>query len=115
MQAKLSQTSSEDLADFHSATIPQGRLLPGIHGLRGIAALAVVLFHIVHIADVAVPRSFSFIAADFGKGVHLFFVLSAFSLMHSTEHTMHRPAWVRNISLSVFFVLRHFITASWPV
>lgn len=88
---------------FKSATIPAERLLPGIHGLRGIAALAVVLFHIVHLADIAVPRAFTFIAADFGKGVHLFFMLSAYALMHSTEHTMHRATWV-----SEYFVKRFF-------
>lgn len=86
-----------------SNVIPENRLLPGIHGLRGIAALAVVLYHLVHLAKIAVPESFNFIASDFGKGVHLFFVVSAFSLMYSTEATMHRPAWV-----SEYFVKRFF-------
>lgn len=90
-------------APFHSATIPQERLLPGIHGLRGIAALAVVLFHLVHLANLPVPPAFSFIAGDFGKGVHLFFVLSAFSLMHSTEHTLHRPTWMTEYFIKRFF------------
>jgi peptidoglycan/LPS O-acetylase OafA/YrhL len=90
-------------AGFHSATIPQERLLPGIHGLRGIAALAVVLFHVVHLANLSVPPAFSFIASDFGKGVHLFFVLSAFSLMHSTEHTLHRPTWMKEYFIKRFF------------
>lgn len=88
---------------FHSATIPQERLLPGIHGLRGIAALAVVLFHLVYIADIAVPPVFIFIADDFSKGIHLFFVLSAFSLLHSTEHTMGRPTWMREYFVKRFF------------
>lgn len=33
---------------FHSRTIPDSRLLQGILGLRGIAALAIVLFHFTH-------------------------------------------------------------------
>lgn len=90
-------------AAFKSATIPLDRLLPGIHGLRGIAALSVVLFHLVHIGNIAVPSAFAFIASDFGKGVHLFFVLSAFSLMHSTEHTMHRPTWATEYFVKRFF------------
>ena len=71
--------------------------------MRGIAALAVVLYHIVHLANIAAPASFSFIASDFGKGVHLFFVLSAFSLMHSTEHTLHRHTWAGEYFVKRFF------------
>lgn len=88
---------------FRSATIAPEQLLPGVHGLRGIAALAVVLFHIVHLAKVAVPDPFQFIASDFGKGVHLFFFLSAFSLMHSTTPTMQRPSWVTEYFIKRFF------------
>lgn len=95
----MSATGAETA--YRSSIIPQQRLLPGILGLRGIAALAVVLFHLVHLASLKLPEPFSFIAVDFGKGVHLFFVLSAFSLMHSTEHTMHRTQWV-----SEYFVKR---------
>jgi peptidoglycan/LPS O-acetylase OafA/YrhL len=83
------------------AIIDQGNLLPGILGLRGIAALAVVLFHLVHVGHIAVPDPFEFIATDFGKGVHLFFILSAFSLMHSTKRTIHRLDW-----MSDYFVKR---------
>ena len=78
---------------FQSATIPQDRLLPGIHGLRGIAAMEVVLYHLVHLVKIKPPAGFTFITSDFGYGVHLFFILSAFSLMHSTEHTLSRPTW----------------------
>jgi peptidoglycan/LPS O-acetylase OafA/YrhL len=114
--AKNTQASS-----YRSEIIPQGRLLPGILGLRGIAALAVVLFHLIHLANISAPDAFSFIAADFGKGVHLFFVLSAFSLMHSTEYTMHRPRWVSDYFIKRFFriaPLYYCIMAGmilWPV
>lgn len=108
-------------ASFQSATIPAERLLPGIHGLRGIAALAVVLFHLVHLAGIAVPKAFTFIAADFGKGVHLFFILSAYALMHSTEHTLHRPTWAKEYFVKRYFriaPLFYFILAGmvlWPL
>lgn len=88
---------------FESATIPRDRLLPGIHGLRGIAALSIFLYHLVHVGGIAVPGPFAFIAAEFGKAVHLFFVLSAFSLLHSTEHTMQRPGWVAEYLVKRYF------------
>lgn len=88
---------------FHSATVPDARLLPGIHGLRGIAALAVVLFHVAHSAKISVPPPLIFIENDFKYGVHLFFILSAFSLMHSTEHTMHRQTWCREYFVKRFW------------
>lgn len=89
-------------AKFTSAIV-QSRLLPGIHGLRGLAALAVVLFHLNHLTGMELPDSFAFIGRDFGYGAHLFFVLSAFSLMHSTERSMHRPDWVRDYLIKRFF------------
>lgn len=94
-------TSTESV--YRTSIIPQQRLLPGILGLRGIAALAIVLFHLVHLTNISVPPVFSFIASDFGKGVQLFFVLSAFSLMHSTEHTMGRPSWAKEYFVKRFF------------
>nr|WP_255656609.1 acyltransferase [Lysobacter lactosilyticus] len=81
-------------ATVTSGTVSADRLIPGIHALRGLAAVAVVLFHFAHLTTVAVPPSLAFVAADFAKGVYLFFVLSAFSLMHSTERHVDRPQWV---------------------
>jgi len=86
---------------FQSATIPGDRLLPGILGLRGIAALAVVIFHLIELVGIAPPPAFAFVATNFGFGVHLFFILSAYSLMHSTGHTLSRPAWAQQ-----FFIKR---------
>lgn len=77
--------------------------MPGIRDFRSIATLSVALCHLVHIAGIAKPDLFGFIAEDFRRGVHLFFVLSGFSLMHSTEHTMNRPGWVREYFIKWFF------------
>lgn len=88
---------------FHSEIIPDAKLLQGILGLRGIAASAVVLFHLRYLAGIQVPAGFGFIERDFGDGPFLFFVLSAFSLMYSTEHTMHRTDWVREYLIKRFF------------
>lgn len=78
-------------------------MLPGIHGLRGIAALAIVLFHIKHLLALDVPSGFEFVGNQFAYGVHLFFVVSAFSLMHSTSKTLGRPTWAQ-----AYFVKRFF-------
>ena len=91
------------MGKFNSALVQRERLLPGIHGLRGVAALAIMLFHLVHIGGISPPNVFQFIGRDFGYGVHLFFILSAFSLMHSTEPRMSEPDW-----LPAYFIKRLF-------
>lgn len=89
--------------EFNSAIVQKGRLLPGIHGLRGLAALAVILFHLNRLTGITPPNFFEFIGRDFGFGVHLFFILSAYSLMYSTESRTNQPHW-----LTEYFVKRFF-------
>jgi peptidoglycan/LPS O-acetylase OafA/YrhL len=55
------------------------------------------------IGGIKAPEGFSFIEQDFGYGAHLFFVLSAFSLMHSTQHTVKRLGWVGEYFIKRFF------------
>lgn len=107
--------------NYQSRPVPQTRLLPGIHGLRGIAALMVVLFHVVHLANIETPKIFIFIARDFGNGVFLFFILSAFCLMHSTGHTVSRSDWIKEYFVKRFWriaPLFYFVLAImvlWPI
>ena len=54
--------------------------LPGVEALRGYAAFAIVIFHVIHLTQAAVPQSLEFMKWFFGYGVPLFFVVSAFSL-----------------------------------
>lgn len=77
--------------------------LSGIHGLRAIAALAVVVFHVQGIHRLAIPSSFSLVQTHFGLGVQLFFVLSAFSLFFSTQHRVGRNHWIRDYFIRRFF------------
>lgn len=56
--------------------------LPGIEALRGYAAFAIVIFHVIHLTQAAVPQSLEFMKWFFGYGVPLFFVVSAFSLAY---------------------------------
>jgi peptidoglycan/LPS O-acetylase OafA/YrhL len=89
--------------EFHSAIVQKDRLLPGIHGLRGVAALAVVLFHLNHLAGITPPVFFEFIGRDFGYSVHLFFIISAFSLCYSTGSRTDQPKWLSEYFLKRFF------------
>ncbi len=66
-------------------------LLPGLHGLRAMAALMVLLFHLHAIPNLAVPAWAPWIASHFGLGVHLFFALSAFSLAWANPDAAARP------------------------
>lgn len=66
-------------------------LLPGLHGLRAAAALAVLLFHMHGHGRLEVPAVLPWIGTHFGLGVHLFFALSAFSLAWANPEAARRP------------------------
>ncbi len=86
------------------SSIPTAQLLPGIHALRAVAALTILLFHLRYIADILPPPALqASIGEHFFTGVILFFVLSAFSLAFSTIPTMSREAWVRDYLIKRFF------------
>lgn len=85
------------------SVIPNVRLLPAVHGLRGLAAASVVLFHLHHLTNLALPHPLAFVGTHFGLGVQLFFVLSAFSLFYSTTASIGRPGWVRDYFLKRLF------------
>jgi peptidoglycan/LPS O-acetylase OafA/YrhL len=81
-----------------SAGIPliqSQRKLDGLHGLRAVAALAVVLFHLQVMPGLPRPSWFVTFAGLFYLSVHLFFVISAFSLYHSSRYAPARyPAYL---------------------
>ncbi|MES2741835.1 MAG: acyltransferase [Pseudomonadota bacterium] len=85
------------------SVIPVAKLLPALHGLRGLAAVTVVMFHLHHLESLALPSALKFIGTHFGLGVRLFFVLSAFSLCYSTLPTICKPDWVRDYFIKRFF------------
>jgi peptidoglycan/LPS O-acetylase OafA/YrhL len=86
-----------------SVALQNGAYLPGIHGLRGIAALAVVLYHLIHIGSITPPKNFGFMGENFGFSVHLFFVVSAFSLMHSASERTITRQWLGEYFIKRFF------------
>jgi peptidoglycan/LPS O-acetylase OafA/YrhL len=99
-----------------TATTSTDRLLPGIHGLRAVAALMVLLFHLAPLSNLALPEGIGFVGAYFGLGVTLFYVLSAFSLCHSTLISIDRPGWTRDYFIKRFFriaPLFYVMLAAW--
>ncbi|WP_137819726.1 acyltransferase [Pseudomonas sp. 2FG] len=77
--------------------------LTGLHSLRGLAALSIVVFHTLGIAKLAIPDQFGFINIYFGLGVPLFFTISCFSLFLSTSSRVGQDGW-----LSAYFFRRIF-------
>jgi peptidoglycan/LPS O-acetylase OafA/YrhL len=85
------------------SVIPPARLLPGLHALRGIAALIIFVFHVAAIPNLAMPAELWMINPYFGLGVFFFFVLSAFSLLYSNEERVGRDGWGRDYMLRRLF------------
>lgn len=69
--------------------------LPGIHGLRAVAALGVLALHTAGIPALALPPSIAGFVQHLGIGVFLFFIVSAYSLLYSHERVAQTPGWVR--------------------
>lgn len=69
-----------DASAADPAAARKAMMLPGLHGLRALAALMVLLFHIHVLAQIPAPSWLPWVRWHFSLGVHLFFVLSAFSL-----------------------------------
>ncbi len=77
--------------------------LPGLHSLRGIAALMIVFFHVAGIPQLELPAGWTFINNYFGMGVPLFFVISAFSLFLSTYKKVGDNGWIQAYFIKRFF------------
>jgi peptidoglycan/LPS O-acetylase OafA/YrhL len=73
--------------------------LPGVESLRGYAAFAIVIFHVIHITQAPIPRALEFMKWFFGFGVPLFFVLSAFSLAYGYDGKLSRTDQVAEFYL----------------
>jgi peptidoglycan/LPS O-acetylase OafA/YrhL len=81
----------------------RGRHLPGIHGLRAAAALGIVFFH-VHLVPYPALQVPKLLDLNLGVCVHLFFVISAFSLFHAhAREAGLRTGWIRDYALKRFF------------
>ena len=94
------QLVSAPFTRLASSVIPAGRKLDGLHGMRAIAASMIVIFHVTYLSKVPIPDAFKTVKTHFGLGVHIFFVLSAFSLAYSDRLT---AATTREYLIKRFF------------
>ena len=78
------------------------RRLPGVDGLRALAATGIILFHAAGLL-VPAPAELSFIGTHFVYAVPLFFVVSGFSLGYSTSAHVGRPQWIEIYLLKRFY------------
>ncbi|MCA8975306.1 MAG: acyltransferase [Planctomycetes bacterium] len=72
------------------------RRVESLDAIRGLAATAVVAFHMVHLGHVDKPDAFAFVGTHFGLGVTAFFVLSAFSLFWTNDGRVGTPGFARD-------------------
>jgi len=79
------------------------RNLEGIEALRGVAALMVLLYHLVELLKVPLPGSLGFIRSHFGLGVPLFYALSGFVLAYGYSGNLRTPPDIRAFYIRRFF------------
>lgn len=90
---------------LQSTPLNQSLHLAGIHTLRGLAAIMVFLFHLHYVGHIPLPHSWHLIASHGGAGVQLFYVLSAFSLLHSNQKHVRSTdgTWIKSYLIKRFF------------
>jgi len=88
-----------------SITAAQGSRahLGGIESVRAYAALAIVAFHVIHIAGFDPPQSLMALKWHLGRGVPLFFAVSAFSLAYGYFGRLGSGEQVRDFYLRRLF------------
>ncbi len=81
-----------------------GTHLPGLHGLRGVAALAVLVFHVTVAPNPGSdPPAPLYWLRAMEYGVQFFFVLSALVLLHTYAPQRGRPGWIPRYAIRRFF------------
>src|SRR3546814_12598933 len=77
--------------------------LDGLLTVRCVAALMIVLFHLIRMPGLQIPQGLEIIKNHFGIGVPLFYIVSAFSLLIG-----YRDRLATRDDLRVYFLRRFF-------
>jgi peptidoglycan/LPS O-acetylase OafA/YrhL len=79
--------------------------LHGLNALRGVAATAVVLHHVIWLLQLKITPFMTPASGYFGLGVPLFFMISAMAMFHVYEGKMHLPSAERAFLIKRYFRL----------
>lgn len=90
----------------------QRQFLGGIEALRAFAAVVVILFHVIWIAGFDPPAALMALKWHAGRGVPLFFAVSAFSLAYGYEDRLRGDGAVRDFYLRRLFRIAPLYYAS---
>src|SRR5437868_4990567 len=89
--------SIDAVLDEEPVVVQPLRHLPALDGLRGLAILWVMLFHMAVVPAVGpAARVWKAVAAQGGLGVDIFFVLSGFLITGILLGSKERPNYFRN-------------------
>lgn len=92
--------------------------IAGIEALRGVAALMVLLYHLVELLKVPLPGSLAFVRTHFGLGVPLFYALSGFVLAYGYSGGLISPRDIKTFYIRRLFriaPLFYFMLVLWLV
>jgi peptidoglycan/LPS O-acetylase OafA/YrhL len=87
-------------------------MLRGLHGLRFIAAITIVIFHLTYFVDL-IPHSEWL--KPLSNAVPLFFCLSAFVLMYQVTPLVGQPYWVHDYFVRRFYRIAPLYYVMMPI